>query len=244
MQAVHEAGVRTTCSISPIFPGITDPCAIILRARAHCNLVWLENLNLRGGFRKDILDYIHATHPELEGLYSHSCLKGDSIWRHGLDQKMRSFTKEQGLGHVRSDDSMDRPFDAPPVAVNYFFHEAFALSAKMKDRQDAGRGRLHHGSAPGPLDEGCRRHCPARVPRRLGTPARPAQELEHPVCIAGTNARRAVRLNGAEAEGGRAVPSAHSRRAPGSSPSPAQAWRRSALWCRVSVSANTYLGIR
>ncbi|MCR5259023.1 MAG: radical SAM protein, partial [Desulfovibrio sp.] len=134
MQAFHEAGVRTTCFISPIFPGITDPCAIILRARAHCNLVWLENLNLRGGFRKDILDYIHAAHPELDGLYSQIYLKGDRSWWHGLDQKMRAFTKEQGLGYVRSDDSMDRPFDAPPVVVNYFFHEEIVPSAKKKNR--------------------------------------------------------------------------------------------------------------
>ena len=33
MRAFHAAGVRTTCFISPIFPGITDVPAIIRRAR-------------------------------------------------------------------------------------------------------------------------------------------------------------------------------------------------------------------
>ena len=41
MKAFHDAGVRTTCFISPIFPGITDVPAIIRKAKSHCNLVWL-----------------------------------------------------------------------------------------------------------------------------------------------------------------------------------------------------------
>lgn len=48
MKAFHDAGVRTTCFISPIFPGITDVPAIIQRAKDDCNLIWLENLNLSG----------------------------------------------------------------------------------------------------------------------------------------------------------------------------------------------------
>ena len=48
MEAFHQAGIRTTCFISPIFPGITDVKEIIERAKGKCNLIWLENLNLRG----------------------------------------------------------------------------------------------------------------------------------------------------------------------------------------------------
>lgn len=51
MEAFHKAGVRTTCFISPIFPGITDVKEIVQQAKAHCNLIWLENLNLRGGYK-------------------------------------------------------------------------------------------------------------------------------------------------------------------------------------------------
>ena len=69
MKAFHDAGIRTTCFISPIFPGITDVPAIVDRAKDICNLVWLENLNLRGDYRKRILDWIHEHHPELERLY-------------------------------------------------------------------------------------------------------------------------------------------------------------------------------
>lgn len=55
MKELHNAGIRTTCFISPTFPGITDAPAIIEAARDRCNLVWLENLNLRGGYKADIL---------------------------------------------------------------------------------------------------------------------------------------------------------------------------------------------
>jgi hypothetical protein len=39
MKKLHDEGVRTTCFISPIFPGITDVPAIIDRVKKQCNLV-------------------------------------------------------------------------------------------------------------------------------------------------------------------------------------------------------------
>lgn len=41
MRQFYEAGVQTTCFISPIFPGITDVIEIIERAKGQCNLAWL-----------------------------------------------------------------------------------------------------------------------------------------------------------------------------------------------------------
>lgn len=60
MKQFHDVGIRTTCFISPIFPGITDMQAIIDRVKGQCNLVWLENLNLRGSYKTVILDYIRV----------------------------------------------------------------------------------------------------------------------------------------------------------------------------------------
>lgn len=69
MEVFHKAGVRTTCFISPIFPRITDVKAIIRRVKAHCNLIWLENLNLRGSYKAVIMDYIAEKYPHLQSLY-------------------------------------------------------------------------------------------------------------------------------------------------------------------------------
>lgn len=130
MRKFHEAGVRTTCFISPIFPGITDPMSIILRAKDICNLVWLENLNLRGSFKADIMAYISEKHPDLVPLYDRIYNRRDLGYWEDLDVVMRRFTEEQGLDYVTNDDSMSRPFDEPPVVVNYFFHEKIRKSSR------------------------------------------------------------------------------------------------------------------
>ena len=52
MKQVYHAGIRTVCFVSPVFPGITDFEAIFERVKDQCDLFWLENLNLRGGFKK------------------------------------------------------------------------------------------------------------------------------------------------------------------------------------------------
>ena len=51
MRQVYEAGIRTVCFVSPIFPGITDMKAIIEKVKGYADLIWLENLNLRGQFK-------------------------------------------------------------------------------------------------------------------------------------------------------------------------------------------------
>ena len=132
MEAFHDAGVRTTCFISPIFPSITDVPAIIRKAKSHCNLVWLENLNLRGGYKTVILDYIAEKYTGLAPLYEAVYKKGDRSYWAMLDEEMRRFTREEGLLYVRNDDSVKRPFEEPPIVVNYFFHEEIIPSAKKK----------------------------------------------------------------------------------------------------------------
>lgn len=97
MKAFHDAGVRTTCFISPIFPGITDPPAIIRRAKAHCNLIWLENLNLRGSYKAVILGYIREKHPDLLALYQAIYQRNDRAYWALLDAQLREFTRAEGL---------------------------------------------------------------------------------------------------------------------------------------------------
>ncbi len=132
MKELHDAGIRTTCFISPIFPGITDAPAIIEAARDRCNLVWLENLNLRGGYKADILGYIAEKRPDLVPLYDAIYQKGDRAYWRELDAEVRAYAEREGLEYVRDDDTMRRPFDVPPTIVNYFFHEEVKKSAKKE----------------------------------------------------------------------------------------------------------------
>ena len=132
MEAFHQAGIRTTCFISPIFPGITDVKAIIRRAKGCCNLIWLENLNLRGSFKPVILDYIRKKYPDLVPLYEEIYTHQNRNYWINLDAELKSFAAREGLDYKTNDDSMERPFEAPPVVVNYFYHEQIRKSARKE----------------------------------------------------------------------------------------------------------------
>ena len=130
MKQFYEAGVQTTLFISPIFPGITDPKEIISAAKDFCNLVWLENLNLRGDYRVKILNWIHENRPELDCLYKEIYTYKDRSYWYALDEEMKEFTEKNHLPYLRDDDSKRSDFGEPPGVVNYFFHEEVKRSAK------------------------------------------------------------------------------------------------------------------
>ena len=124
MKKLHENGIRTTCFISPIFPCITDCKAIIRECRDKCNLIWLENLNLRGGsYRSAVMGYIRERRPDLLPLYEDIFLHGSRGYWEELDRRVAAYASGSGLRYVRNDDTMALPFDAPPVIVNFFYHE-------------------------------------------------------------------------------------------------------------------------
>ena len=137
MEKLHSEGIRTTCFISPIFPGITDVKEIIDRVKKHCNLVWIENLNLRGSYKSVIMDFIKEKHADLLPLYEDIYIRGSRLYWRNLDDQIRSYAKTNGLKYVRDDDSMKNPFDAPPVVVNFFYHEEIKKSAKKGKIQNA-----------------------------------------------------------------------------------------------------------
>ena len=136
MKTFHQAGVRTTCFISPIFPGITDVKEIVDRARDSCNLIWLENLNLRGSCKAVIMAYIRIKYPRLLPLYQNIYDKRDRSYWEMLDEELKDFAVQRELDYVTNDDSIRRPFEAPPVIVNYFYHEQI--------RKSAGKGGHDH----------------------------------------------------------------------------------------------------
>lgn len=137
MKEFHKAGVRTTCFISPIFPCITDVKAIIERAKKQCNLIWLENLNLRGSYKAIIMGYIKEQYPALLPLYQEIYNRGSRSYWESLDTELKEYAAEIGLEYVTNDDSINRPFDAPPVIVNYFYHSDIKKSARKSGDNNA-----------------------------------------------------------------------------------------------------------
>ena len=123
MKQVYDAGVRTVCFIAPVFPGITDFEAIFHRVKDQCDLVWLENLNLRGGFKQEILDYIREKHPHLTTLYQAIYQKGDRSYFRGLEQQAEQLAMENGCPFVDNELPYGRAEPGHPVIVDYFYHE-------------------------------------------------------------------------------------------------------------------------
>lgn len=132
MKEFYLAGVRTTCFISPIFPCITDVKSIIRQTMSQCNLIWLENLNLRGSYKTVIMDYIRGKYPQLYPLYHEIYNHNDRSYWVALDRELKAFAAEIGLDYVTNDDQLARDFNAPPVIVNYFYHEQIKKSARKK----------------------------------------------------------------------------------------------------------------
>lgn len=134
----HAPGVRTTCFISPIFPGITGVKAILERAKEQRNLIWLENLNLRGSCRAVIMDCIKEKYPDLLPRYQDIYRRNSRRYWEMLDAELKAYASEMGLDYVTNDDSISRPFGALPVMVNYFYHSEIKKTAKKGGAKNAG----------------------------------------------------------------------------------------------------------
>ena len=123
MKKVYDAGIRTVCFVSPIFPGITDIPAIIERVKDQCDFVWLENLNLRGNFKAGIMKYIEEKHPDLMPLYHEIYDKNIRLYWKNLEQQIENYAKENGLPFIDNHLPDGRSEKGKPTIINYFYHE-------------------------------------------------------------------------------------------------------------------------
>ena len=114
MKKVHEAGIRTTCFISPIFPGITDVFSIIEEIKDFCDYIWLENLNLRGTFKPTIIT------------------KKDLSYWEELDNKVKEYSNKNGFMYVIDEEPFLKNPTGKPIIINYFYHEKIRQSSKNK----------------------------------------------------------------------------------------------------------------
>ena len=123
MKQVYDAGIRTVCFVSPVFPGITDFEAIFERVKDQCDLFWLENLNLRGGFKKTIMDYIAGKYPDLVPLYDEIYNKHNRSYFEALEVKAEEMAKKYDCPFADNEMPYGRVPQGHPVIVDYFYHE-------------------------------------------------------------------------------------------------------------------------
>ena len=135
MKQLYEAGIRTVCFLSPIFPGITDVEAVIERAKDRCDFIWLENLNLRGEFKPVIFDYIKNRYPRLLPLYEQIYIKRDKTYWKQLESRIRVYAEKNDLPYLDNYLPQGRSTPGHPAVINYLYHEEVRGSANTGIRR-------------------------------------------------------------------------------------------------------------
>ena len=96
--------------------------------REYADLVWLENLNLRGQFKGTIMDYIREKHPELVSLYEEIYNRRRTDYWQALEREMADYAAANGMPYRVNDLPYGRSEKGHPVVVNYFYHEKIRRS--------------------------------------------------------------------------------------------------------------------
>lgn len=113
LKELHDAGIYTVLFMSPIFPYITDCKEIIDATKESVCEYWFENLNLRGTYKKEILDYIDQRYPKLRNEYKKIYVQKDETYWKALARSLGNYCTKLNLKYV-----------------NYFYHEKL-----VKDRK-------------------------------------------------------------------------------------------------------------
>lgn len=82
-----------------------------------------ENLNLRGGFKKTIMDYIAGKYPDLVPLYDEIYNKHNRSYFEALEVKAEKMAKKYDCAFVDNEMPYGRVPQGHPVIVDYFYHE-------------------------------------------------------------------------------------------------------------------------
>ena len=77
LRTLHKNGIYTILFMSPIFIGVTDWKAIIETSRSSVSEYWFEDLNLRGGYKNDIMQYVQEHYPDSYPLYERIYIQSD-----------------------------------------------------------------------------------------------------------------------------------------------------------------------
>ena len=82
-----------------------------------------ENLNLRGGFKKTIMDHIAGKYPDLVPLYDEIYNKHNRSYFEALEVKAEKMAKKYDCAFVDNEMPYGRVPQGHPVIVDYFYHE-------------------------------------------------------------------------------------------------------------------------
>lgn len=91
LRELHEAGIRTFLFAAPYLPGLTDLDSLAQAVSGSVDYICVENLNLRGTYKRDMLNLMEQLHPDLTALYQYVFLspEGGEYWKRTEDELTR-----------------------------------------------------------------------------------------------------------------------------------------------------------
>ncbi len=118
LRTLHKNGIYTILFMSPIFPYITDFKAIIEASKDFVMEYWFENLNLRGSYKTDILNYIKENYSEYYDEYIKIYNKKDNAYWHKLASEINEYCTLNNLKFT-----------------NFFYHNELVEAKKICNNQ-------------------------------------------------------------------------------------------------------------
>lgn len=115
LRKLHENGIYTILFMSPIFPYITEWKKIIEISKDFVDEYWFENLNLRGSYKKEILEYIKTNYSKLYDSYVDIYVKNKDEYWINLAIEIEKFCDENNIKYI-----------------NYFYHKELVEKKKVK----------------------------------------------------------------------------------------------------------------
>ena len=113
LKELHDNGIYTVLFMSPIFPYITEWKEIIDQTKDYVDEYWFENLNLRGSYKKEILDYIRINYSKLYSDYIDIYLKKNNKYWKGLADEINNYCNLNNINYT-----------------NYFYHKELVEKKK------------------------------------------------------------------------------------------------------------------
>ena len=113
LKELHNNGIYTILFMSPIFPYITEWKEIIDQTKDYIDEYWFENLNLRGSYKKEVLDYIKFNYSDLYSNYIDIYMnKNNKYWKE-LAKEINNYCNQNNIKYT-----------------NYFYHKELVEKKK------------------------------------------------------------------------------------------------------------------
>ena len=113
LKKLHNNGIHTILFMSPIFPHITEWKEIIDQTKEYIDEYWFENLNLRGSYKMDILNYIKTNYLNLYSEYVNIYINKNNRYWEELAEEINNYCDKNNLRYT-----------------NYFYHKKLVEKKK------------------------------------------------------------------------------------------------------------------